>query len=78
MRRDVITAPVMSGKQHASRVQFSTTTTPAYFGQVSAAFIMLLDSSSFNVLLTGCRLTVVSTRDDAGVTGRVVREARQV
>ncbi len=51
MRRDVITAPVMSGKEYSSSVQFSTTTTPAYFGQVSAAFIMLLDSSSFNACL---------------------------
>lgn len=34
MRRDIIAAPVTVGKEYPTAVQFSSTTTPAYFGQV--------------------------------------------
>ncbi len=40
IRRDIIAAPVTVGKEYPTAVQFSTTTTPAYFGQVRATFTL--------------------------------------
>jgi len=51
IRRDIIAAPVTVGKEYPTAVQFSTTTTPAYFGQVRATFTF--QSQMAQVLFSG-------------------------